>query len=64
MLRGKVEEEMALFSDGSSVKERSEEVKGSAKISQRVNIIIWLKNQQNIFLILRKGTIKRKPFTI
>ena len=45
MLRGKAEEEMALLSEGSSVKESPEDkqisvpcVKGSAKISRRVTL--------------------------
>ena len=48
MLRGKVEGEMALFSEGSSVKESPEDkqafapcVRGSAKISRRVTLAIY-----------------------
>ena len=48
MLRGKVEGEMALLSEGSSVKESSEDkqasapcVKGSAKISRRVTLALY-----------------------
>ena len=50
MLRGKVEGEMALLSEGSSVKESPEDkqvsapcVKGSAKISRRVTLALYTK---------------------
>ena len=48
MLRGKVEGEMAVLSEGSSVKESPEDkqasapcVRGSAKISQRVTLALY-----------------------
>ena len=48
MLRGKVEEEMAVFSEGSSGKESAEDkqasapcVRGSAKISRRVTLALY-----------------------
>ena len=48
MLRGKIEGEMALLSEGSSVKENPEDkqasapcVRGSAKISRRVTLALY-----------------------
>ena len=53
MLRGKVEREMALLSEGSSVKESPEDkqasapcVKGSAKISRRVILALYTGNER------------------